>query len=427
MNPTFPHDPARRGAPLFGAWPSPVRRLFLARFLRSLTQGCLVVDFALYLRLLHWTGSAIGTLLAGSFVLGALLSLAVGPASDRFGCKRLLVGYELATGMAFFATAWTSNPWIIGVSAVFAGFGRGANGAPGCFVPAELSWLATHVPANRRGAAFSINTAAGFLGMGLGAILAIAPSLWPVALPGVSGYRPLFLFGGVVALSIAALLYATPEQPFHGAAAQSSGEDYRPTRALRPDERRRLWQVGLISLFSGLSLGLSGPLIAYWYAVKFHLDPLHIAPVLALAQFAAAGAAVGTGTLTQKFGTARTFVLLQTVGAILLFGFPFIGSFELAALVWITRFAIERGAAGAMEAVVMGLVGAGKRGLAGGLSTASLALPRALGPFAAGHWIAEGDLARPFLTAAVLQLLYVGLFGNAFLPRSQRTGKSGLA
>ena len=383
-----------------------------------------MVDFALYLRLLHWTGSAIGALLGGSFVIGALLSLAVGPASDRFGSKRLLVGYELATAMAFFATASTSNPWVIGASAVFAGFGRGANGAPGCFVPAELAWLATHVPASRRGAAYSVNTAAGFLGMGLGAFLAVAPSLWPDALPGASGYRPLFLFGGVIAVSIAALLYATPEQPLHGHGLQPSEDNHRAPRALRPDERRRLWQIGLISLFSGISLGLSGPLIAYWYAVKFHVDPLRIAPVLAIAQLAAACAAVGTGALAQKFGTARSFVLLQTVGAILLFVFPFIGSFHLAAVVWIVRFAIERGATGAMEAVVMGLVGAGKRGFAGGLSTASLALPRALGPIAAGHWIAEGNLARPFLIAAALQALYVGFFGISFIPSAKNSEKS---
>ncbi len=392
----------------------------MARFLRSLTQGCLVVDFALYLQLLHWTGSAIGALLGGSFVFGAILSLAVGPASDRFGCKRLLVGYELATAMAFFATASTPNPWIIGAGAVFAGFGRGANGAPGCFVPVELSWLAAHVPGERRAAAYSANTAGGFLGMGLGAIFAIAPSLWPNALPGASGYTPLFMFGGAVALLIAVLLSTTPEQPLHGASIRPADENPRLPQTLRPDERRRLWQIGLISLFSGLSLGLSGPLIAYWYAVKFHVDPLHIAPVLAIAQFAAALAAFATGVLANKFGSACSFVVLQAFGAILLFGFPFIASFQLAAIVWILRFAIERGATGAMEAVVMGLVGGGNRGLAGGLSTASLALPRALGPVAAGHWIAEGDFARPFLIAAALQTIYAGLFATAFLPRASK-------
>ncbi len=400
---------------LVAAWPSPAWRLFAARFLRSLAQGCLVVDFTLYLRRLHWTGTSIGAVLAGSFVLGAGLSLLVGPASDRFGCKRLLIGYEVAVALAFFAVAWSARPAVIAGAAVFAGFGRGANGAPGCFVPVELNWLAGVIPAARRGAAYSVNTAAGFLGMGLGALLAIAPALWPHALPGASGYRPLFLAGGVLALVIAGLLATTPERrpPERRAASPP------PLPPLAHDERRRLWQLGLISLFSGVSLGLSGPLIAYWFAVKFHLNPMQIAPVLAAAYFAAALSAAVTGELARRFGAARSFVFLQGFGAVLLLGFPFLPAFPLAAVVWIVRFAIERGATGAMEAVMMTLVGAGRRGLAGGLGTAALALPRGLGPLMAGDWIAANDLAAPFLLAAALQAVYVALFGAAFSSRDR--------
>ncbi len=391
------------------AWPSPVRRLFAARLLRSVAQGCLVVDFALYLRLLHWTGSGIGAVLAGSFILGAGLSLLVGPASDRFGCKRLLIGYEVAVAFAFFAAAWSTNPMVIASAAMFAGFGRGANGAPGCFVPVELNWLAGFVPAAQRGAAYSLNAAAGLLGMGLGALLAIAPALSPHALPGASGYRPLFLAGGVLALGVAGLLATTPER--REFESRASGLLSLP---LAHDERRRLWLLGLISLFSGVSLGLSGPLISYWFAVKFHLDPMRIAPVLAAAYFTATLAAAGIGKFARRFGAARSFVVLQGAGAVLLLGFPFLPTFPLAAAVWILRFAIERGATGAMEAVMMTLVGGGRRGLAGGLGTAALALPRGLGPLMAGGWIAANDFAAPFLLAATLQAVYVVLFGAAF-------------
>ena len=72
-----------------------------------------------------------------------------------------------------------------------------------------------------------------------------------------------------------------------------------------------------------------------------------------------------------------------------------------------------------MEAVMMTLVGASRRGLAGGLGTAALALPRGFGPLIAGDWIAVNDLAAPFLLAAFLQILYVVLFGLAFLARDR--------
>ncbi len=396
-------------------WSIPAKTLFAARFLRSITQGCLVVDFTLYLRFLHWSATSIGALLAGSFVLGALLSLLVGPASDRMGSKLLLVFYEIAVALAFFTTACTIDPWAIGCAAVFAGFGRGANGAPGCFVPAELNWLSRLVRPGRLGAAYSVNTAMGFIGMGVGALLAIVPAL----VAGTTEYRPLFLMGGGIALVIAALLAITPEARARRTSVSKTVVPIDIEVITKKTDRYRMGQIVVINVFSGISLGLSGPLIAYWFAVKFHLDALHIGPVLAMAFFASAFAAFTTGWLAETFGSARVFVAMQAVGTLLLFSFPFIPSFSLAAMVWILRFAIERGATGAMEAVIVGLVGFRNRGLAGGISTASLALPRALGPIGAGRWIAEGDLMAPFLTAAVLQTVYAVLFGIAFMSRDR--------
>lgn len=59
------------------------RRLLLARTLRSIGQGALAVDFALYLHALHWSGFAIGLVLGGGGLFGAGLSLLVGLSSDR--------------------------------------------------------------------------------------------------------------------------------------------------------------------------------------------------------------------------------------------------------------------------------------------------------------------------------------------------------
>jgi MFS family permease len=62
-------------------------RLLLARTLRSVGQGALVVDFALYLNALHWSAAAIGLVLSGGGLFGAALSLLVGSASDRLRRK----------------------------------------------------------------------------------------------------------------------------------------------------------------------------------------------------------------------------------------------------------------------------------------------------------------------------------------------------
>jgi hypothetical protein len=59
------------------------RRLILARGLRSFGQGALVVDFALHLDALGWSGVAIGVFLRAAGWSGGFLSLLTGVLSDR--------------------------------------------------------------------------------------------------------------------------------------------------------------------------------------------------------------------------------------------------------------------------------------------------------------------------------------------------------
>ena len=80
---------------------SPVARLLVgARAARSVGQGALVVAFTLYLHALDWSGTSIGALLMASLLLGAVLTLAFGPLSDRVGRRRMIVIYEFAQALA---------------------------------------------------------------------------------------------------------------------------------------------------------------------------------------------------------------------------------------------------------------------------------------------------------------------------------------
>ncbi len=388
--------------------------LLAARFVRSVWQGALVVGFALYLQRLDWSGPQIGALFAASFVLGAALSLAVGPLSDARGYRRLLVGYELAVAAAFVATLFNTTSWVIATCAMVAGFGRGANGAPGCFVPAELAWLAGLVPERRRSAVFSANTAFGFAGMAVGAAIAAGPGIWGAWLAGAAAFQPLFALGAVLALVNVRLLLAVPEVSSGAAAAARA----RP--ALSSAVRARLLKVTASNLCNGLSVGLSGPLMAYWFAVKFGVGPLQIGPVVMASFLAAALCAAAIGRMAAGGGGAALFVRLQCVALLLLLLLPLAGGFWWASALWVAKVALERGSSGAMEAVNVGLAGHGRWGLASGLSVASLALPRAVGPLLAGHWIGSGAFAAPFVAAAGLQAVYLVMYWRAVAPASGR-------
>ncbi|MFZ1869211.1 MAG: MFS transporter, partial [Steroidobacteraceae bacterium] len=115
--------------------PPNVRRLLAARAARSLGQGAMVASFTLYLQALGFSGTAIGTVLMAGLLFGALLTLIIGPWSDRTSRRALLLGYEVTAALAALAAMLAPNLAVLIVAATIGGFGRGANGAAGPFSP----------------------------------------------------------------------------------------------------------------------------------------------------------------------------------------------------------------------------------------------------------------------------------------------------
>ncbi len=194
-----------KSLPLGDAWPKAVKLIMAARFARSVGQGALVVGFTLYLHALNWSAAAIGVVLSAGLLLGVVLTLLIGPASDRLGRKQFLLAYEgvlIASALLALASPAT---WVLTLGAVLGGFGRGANGAAGPFGPLEQAWLAQDLPQAQRARVFNLNSTLGFSGMAAGALLAGLPALWGSWLPGALAYRPLFvlpLLGSTIGLTL---------------------------------------------------------------------------------------------------------------------------------------------------------------------------------------------------------------------------------
>ncbi len=389
------------------------RRLLAARFWRSISQGTLVVDLALFLHALGWRGASIGLVLSAAGLSGAALTLLVGIASDRLRRKPFLIAYELLTCVCALLAMKTSDPILLSVAIVLGGFGRGANGAAGPFAPAEQAWLAEAVSPQSRGMVYSLNSAIGFFGMALGAAAAALPPLLAPLLGQAGSFRPLFglvLVGNAVNLF---LLARTPEI-YRGHPTLQRNPPERSPRRLR--ENGFLWRLAGLNSFNGLAVGLTGPLMAYWFARRFMVGPSAIGPVLAVTFIVTGLAALLFGRMTQRVGLVRAVVWGRTGGVGLLLMLPFMPSYWLASLVYILRSALNRGTVGARQALVISAIAEERRGLAISLNTLSMQLPQSLGPAIAGILIGGGWFAVPFVIAAVLQGIYVGLYGRVFGP-----------
>src|ERR1700760_3872981 len=88
-----PASPAHDG-PMTDDGVRATRLLLATRFVRSIGQGALAVDFTLYLHALGWSAVAISAVLSAALITGVILTLVAGPLSDRGGRRRFLFGYE---------------------------------------------------------------------------------------------------------------------------------------------------------------------------------------------------------------------------------------------------------------------------------------------------------------------------------------------
>ena len=373
-------------------------RLMGARGARSIAQGALVVDFALYVTKLGWSAALLGVVFALSILFAVAVTTLVGPASDRFGRKRFVLVYEAISVLAALIGLLTQATLPLAFAAVIGGFGRGANGSAGPFAPAEQSWLSGLIEKREFGTVLSINTAIGFFGMGIGAVLA--------GLIGAS--RPMFVLPLAASLIATMLLALTPDPP-REAAARTEGHE-----AVSKAENNLLWKLAGLNILNGTGIGLSGPFISWWFAARYHAGASAIGPALAIA-FAAAGiAALTTGRLTRRLGTVRAVVLMRGIGLVSLFALPFSPSFGVALVVYALRSAFNRGTAGARQAVALGLVRGERRGLAASVNTISVLLPRGIAPALAGVLFESGALAAPFLLAGLFQGAYLFIYPRVF-------------
>jgi MFS family permease len=389
-----------------------IRLLLTTRFVRSIGQGALAVDFALYLRALDWSVVAISAVLSVALLVGVVLTLFAGPLSDRRGRRSFLFVYEAAQVFAGLAALLTSQAVILTLAAMVGGFGRGGNGAAGPFAPVEQAWLAQSVTPQRRGPIYSLNAALGFLGNAVGAVLAVLPPRLSALLPGALAYRPLFLLWAVGSLLCCALILRTPDRETADIGSSSASE---PTaHGVERRENRLVLHLMIANVMNGVGIGVTGPLIAYWFAVRFGKGPDQIGPLMAGGFLMAAVASVGTGWLSRWLGIVKAVVAMRLVGLALLVALPLVSSFGLAALLYILRGMFNRGTTGARGALSISIVRAHRRGFAASMANVSMQVPRSVSPVLTGFLFEANQLALPFFIGAAFQGAYLWLYYRTF-------------
>jgi MFS family permease len=394
------------------------RLLFATRFIRLLAYGALSVVLVFYLVAQRLTEAQIGLLITLTLAGDTLVSLYLTTQADRIGRRRMLIAGALLMAGAGVAFASTATFWLLVVAGTIGVISPSGNEV-GPFLPIEQAAL-SHVASDRaRTPVFAWYTFAGSIATAVGALAGGLITQWfqHSAMPPVAAYRAVVVFyaalGGVLAVLFASLSRAA-EAPADGEPAAVRATFAR----LSGLEHSRGVVLKLSALFALDSFGggfVVQSFAAYWFYLRFGINPAALGAIFFWANVLAAFSAFVAARLAARFGLVRTMVATHLPSNILLIMVPLMPSLPLAIAVLLARFSISQMDVPARQSYVMAVVPPRERSAAAGITGVARTLGAAVSPFFVGLMFARPSLINlPFYLAGALKIAYDLLLFNQF-------------
>lgn len=393
--------PRRRRVPVLPRSTTPdAGRLLVARALRGFADGFVSVLLADYLTAIGFSPVQIGTIVTGTLLGSAALTLLVGLAGHRLRRRAVLLGAAglmFATGLGFFGvTAF----WPLLVIAV-AGTLNPSSGDVSVFLPTEQALLPETVAARDRTGLFARYNLAGTFAGALGALASGVPVWlahrrgWDLAAAERSG----FLLYAAVAV-IVALLYHSLSP---GVEAQ------RPDAPRRPLERSRAMVLRLAALFSLDSLGggfVVQSLLALWLFRRFDLAVTTVGTVFFVAGLLAAFSQLMSARLAARIGLINTMVYTHLPSNGLLILAAFMPTAPLAIALLLLRMSLSQMDVPARQSYVMAVVPPQERAAAASVTNVPRSLAAATTPLLAGALLSHSAFGWPLICGGIAKAVY---------------------
>ena len=381
--------------------------------------GALSVVLALYLAAIGRSDVEIGLLLTLTLVGDIAISLWLTTAADRFGRRRtLLAGAVLMAGAGVVFASSDALPVLL-VAATIGVISPSGNEV-GPFLAVEQAALTEQLPDRQRTRIFgwynlvgSVATAFGVAAGGLAAGAALEAGRSPA-----DAYRLVIVAYAVVGLILGALFWrVSPRIETKVSASEPTRLGLHRSRGIVA----RLAALFSLDAFAGGFVMQS--LLAYWFHLRFGVDPAGLGLLFFAANLLAAASALSAARLAERIGLVETMVYTHLPSNVLLILVPFMPSLPLAAAVLLARFAISQMDVPTRQALTVGLVDADERSAAAGITGVARSIGASLAPVLSAPLIATPALmAAPFLIAGGLKSFYDLLVFAAFRGPARRMG-----
>jgi MFS family permease len=393
--------------------------LFATRFIRLFAYGSLSVVLVFYLIAIGLSQPQTGMLLTLTLAGDIVVSLFLTTRADRMGRRRMLIVGALLMAGAGVAFASTRNLWLLVVAGTIGVISPSGNEV-GPFLSIEQAALSHVVTDRTRTEVFAWYTLAGSVATALGALAAgtAIRVMRDATATAASSYRAVVVLYAALGLILAVLfsrLSRTAE-----AATFGEKKAFQATFAgLSGLDRSRDVVLKLSALFALDSFGggfVIQSFAAYWFYLRFGVDPGTLGVIFFWANIFAGISALLASRLASRFGLIKTMVGTHLPSNVLLIVVPLMPTLPLAIAVLLLRFSISQMDVPTRQSYIMAVVVEDERSAAAGITGVARTVGAAISPVFVGFMFARPALiSLPFFIAGTLKIVYDLLLYRAFV------------
>ena len=391
--------------------------LFAARFIRLFAYGSLSVVLVFYLVGVGLTEFQTGLLLSLTLLGDTVVSLLITTRADRLGRRRMLLAGAALMAAAGLVFAFTSNFLLLLLAATI-GVISPSGQEVGPFLPIEQAMLANMTASRDRTRLFAWYTLTGAVATAVGAL---AGGLLTYALQGrvtpVAAYRGVVLLYAALGALLALVFWQLPRDPARSA---SDGNEARTTIASLSgieESRSIVWKLSALFSLDAFGGGfVAQSFAAYWFHLRYGIDPAVLGPIFFFANLLAGASALLASRIAARFGLIRTMVWTHLPSNVLLILIPLMPTLSLAVAVLLVRFSISQMDVPTRQSYVLAVVRPHERSAAGGITGVARTIGAAVSPLFVGVLFATPALISwPFFIAGTLKIGYDLALYKAFV------------
>ena len=394
------------------------RFLFITRIVRLFAYGFLSVILVLYLAELGLQETEIGLLLTLILIGDTLISLWITTNADRIGRRRMLIVGAILMIFAGVFFALTRN-FILLLIAATIGVISPSGYEVGPFLSIEQATLSQIVSDDKRTQVFAWYNLFGSFTTAIGSLCGgtLVQLLEQTGVSPLGSYRMVVIGYAAMGLVLAFLfsrLSSAVEAP-RVRAPVSSPSDTKRLLGLHKSRRVVFKLSALFSLDAFAGGFVLQSILAYWFYVRFNVQPALLGSIFFGANVLAGLSALAAARVAKRIGLINTMVFTHIPSNILLILVPFMPNLPLAITVLLMRFSISQMDVPTRQSYTMAVVSPDERSAAAGITGIARTAGSSVSPIVTGPFLANPALLSfPFIIAGGLKIIYDLLLYRSF-------------